>query len=657
MSQYGTDSSYNCANVADPNYPSGGYGGRGVTLWGPVSAYLAPGGGTTTWSFTGTKPKCYQDRDNCNVMYTLHTAATKTTGTEVGAITVELNKYTNPPRLRSLGNHYHSKIANHDLTETIDIGSQAVPEYHDTELNTITFTNNDLQIGVHINDFQIVRVYGMCGMDKEGNGCCTSPNPDPCNPPGVLPCSAQVITSANGNLDYTRQDYPCNKVSCGNRLSYSIHAKDRHHKSVDPNNGTADWTWTNPVLPPTVSNYVGKKKCFFNLNNIQLRTEPASEDVHFTLSVNNSPTEPEASYPKAHYYMSKIKAHHNAAASVDLANTYPFSSYYNDNPGAQNTVVLTNKSSVLLLLCDGSDTGPTCDDCFNGCPNSSCCGSMGCIDVYRVYETTTNCKTITAYANPMYGSINPFGSVQVPQNADQSFQINANISQGYFIDQILVDGSPLPNVHGLASYNHPFYNVTANHTITVSFYYDCGTCQITCQETCQATCQTTCEVQCQTCYTSCQPCQTCIACYTCYISCQDACQLACQNCQTPCDVSCQSTCEVSCQGCQTACDTACQTGCQVSCQDTCQLACQTSCQVSCQTGCEVSCQDMCVFGCQACESSCDVTCQNCQTSCQVSCQTTCDTACQTACEVSCQASCYLCYYCYGCLYCEDVGYW
>jgi hypothetical protein len=107
-------SDYNCVNVADR------YGGRGVTLWGPVSAYLAPNGGTVTWAFTGTHPKCYQSRDNCNFTYTIHTTQTSAQN-DVGPIACELNKYTNPPRLRSMGNRYHSRIAGRDLTETIDL--------------------------------------------------------------------------------------------------------------------------------------------------------------------------------------------------------------------------------------------------------------------------------------------------------------------------------------------------------------------------------------------------------------------------------------------------------------------------------------------------------------------------------------------------------
>jgi len=222
------------------SYP---YGGRGVTLWGPVSVYLAPGGGNYTWAFTGTHPKCYQKRDNCNVTYTIHTEASAQSN-DVGPIKLELNKHMNPPRLRDLGNRYHSKIAGHDLTETMDIGSQAVQEYHDTELNTLTFTNDDPNVGVWINGFRIVRVYEICGMNKEDCGCCIGEEPshplpcypemDECNPIGYPPCGVEQDTGEAGNLDYTRKDYVCNTENCGNRLSYVGFGPDDHHKVIEP---------------------------------------------------------------------------------------------------------------------------------------------------------------------------------------------------------------------------------------------------------------------------------------------------------------------------------------------------------------------------------------------------------------------------------------
>lgn len=373
-------SDYNCVNVADR------YGGRGVTLWGPVSAYLAPNGGTVTWAFTGTHPKCYQSRDNCNFTYTIHTTQTSAQN-DVGPIACELNKYTNPPRLRSMGNRYHSRIAGRDLTETIDIGSGAVPEYHDAELNTLTFTNNDPSVGVYINDFRIIRVYGICGMDKEAAGCCKQPQDPGCWDNN---CGVEESTGIAGNLDWSRRDYPCNLESPGNRLSFTKLGPDNHVKIIDPGQ-TVSWTWTNPPIPSGAPyNYVGPSVCLFNLNNIQLYTQPSSgDDVEFGLSVNSSPL--------AYYRMSKVKAHPSAAASVDLANTAPFSSYYHDSPNSVNVVEFKNNSTVSLLLCDGTPDGQECDACYNDATN--CRPLMGKIDIYRVYQTTNNLQDNFSDAN------------------------------------------------------------------------------------------------------------------------------------------------------------------------------------------------------------------------------------------------------------------
>ena len=69
--------------------------------------------------------------------------------------------------------------------------------------------------------------------------------------------------------------------------------------------------------------------------------------------------------------------------------------------------------------------------------------------------------TITATAGPN-GKIEPSGTISVPQGGSQTFIITPN--QGYHIDKILVDNNVVPNTN-----TYTFNNVTANHTISVSF--------------------------------------------------------------------------------------------------------------------------------------------------------------------------------------------
>jgi hypothetical protein len=70
--------------------------------------------------------------------------------------------------------------------------------------------------------------------------------------------------------------------------------------------------------------------------------------------------------------------------------------------------------------------------------------------------------TITASAGSG-GSISPSGAVTVGSGSDQSFTIAAD--PGYSIADVLVDGSSVGAVT-----SHTFTNVTADHTISASFF-------------------------------------------------------------------------------------------------------------------------------------------------------------------------------------------
>lgn len=78
-----------------------------------------------------------------------------------------------------------------------------------------------------------------------------------------------------------------------------------------------------------------------------------------------------------------------------------------------------------------------------------------------VYSVLSPTYTITATAGPN-GSINPSGNVTVNHGDSIEFTITPN--PGYFIDDVLVDGS---SVGPVSSYK--FINVTANHTIHAIF--------------------------------------------------------------------------------------------------------------------------------------------------------------------------------------------
>jgi len=82
--------------------------------------------------------------------------------------------------------------------------------------------------------------------------------------------------------------------------------------------------------------------------------------------------------------------------------------------------------------------------------------NISCIPI--VYDTII----ATAGAN---GNINPSGTVIVEEGEDQTFTFSAD--NGYEVDELLVDGVNVPD--SIAGGSYTFVNVTANHTISVSF--------------------------------------------------------------------------------------------------------------------------------------------------------------------------------------------
>ena len=82
--------------------------------------------------------------------------------------------------------------------------------------------------------------------------------------------------------------------------------------------------------------------------------------------------------------------------------------------------------------------------------------------------TTLSIYTIAASVTGGNGTISPSGEVSVIHSANQSFTITPNAN--YHIDQVLVDG--VNNAEAVANGSYTFENVTANHTIVVSFAID-----------------------------------------------------------------------------------------------------------------------------------------------------------------------------------------
>jgi hypothetical protein len=97
--------------------------------------------------------------------------------------------------------------------------------------------------------------------------------------------------------------------------------------------------------------------------------------------------------------------------------------------------------------------------------------SVGAVSSYTFTNVTANHTIAVSFAVNTYtitasagsgGQISPSGSTQVSSGSSQAYTISANA--GYHIADVLVDGSSV----GVVS-SYTFTNVTANHTIAVSF--------------------------------------------------------------------------------------------------------------------------------------------------------------------------------------------
>jgi len=158
---------YNCyANATTGAFGTTYPGGRGVTIWGPLTTAVHIPQGTTSdaFVFTCTKPKFYATKDFCNVTFTIHTNAS-CSNTAAGPITLELRNFSNNDLLDS-SDYYHSKVSGHDCTLTIDIAQ--VPGYVDDGRMFLKFTNNS-QVDIWIQGLQIVRGYMMNTLTAQGS--------------------------------------------------------------------------------------------------------------------------------------------------------------------------------------------------------------------------------------------------------------------------------------------------------------------------------------------------------------------------------------------------------------------------------------------------------------------------------------------------------
>jgi len=129
----------------------------------------------------------------------------------------------------------------------------------------------------------------------------------------------------------------------------------------------------------------------------------------------------------------------------------------------------------LTQIRSKSATPPAIDvETFDGAsktiPLEVPCGSLEAYSTAQHWSSFTHIytecdqHTITALAG-IGGSISPGGEQTVARGGSKTFSFTADT--GYEIEEVLVDG--LSNVQAVSSKSYTFTNITANHTISVSF--------------------------------------------------------------------------------------------------------------------------------------------------------------------------------------------
>ncbi len=283
----------------------------------------------------------------------------------------------------------------------------------------IKFTNNT-NAEVSIKGLQVVRAYFMWGLGQQ-NDCSEDETQD-------------------GTYDFApRQDYPCNYEKCGG-MSYTgfTHDNTYFQQVVNGNQpyGTIlsrgipySWHWTNPLATfsgfNNNTNYVAKAHCLFNFNNVGLCDDNGIEiinpndsrlqdgsvhDIPFLISLDNS-----------HWFTCHHgKSIHHMAHSIDLATHEFLKDYYNDEPGAENT--------LYLLIPNNPDPGV---NFF--LPD----GETGLVNLYRVYQTKPCCPTISSSVQGG-GSVSPAGGpFSVPQ---QGKRFDMYQAAGSYLTDVQIDG-------------------------------------------------------------------------------------------------------------------------------------------------------------------------------------------------------------------------
>ena len=308
--------------------------GRGVTTWNLSNQYTVsaiPPSGTATLTFTCTVPKCYSSyntiprcgdtnilgQDACNIVFNAWT-------NENTSSTIELQYMTNT---FNTDRSYLSGVAGHGATQAFELANTGCAEkYNDMGENTFRIINNS-PVTVNVDHFKVYRTYKMCNLNADAGGSCTIP----------AACHPGDTPGTNGNLDFTRDDTPCNFEDCGGLSSTQYHDETLKNQTIPANGGIFSWTFDFSDHTPGGSWYLGKSICLFNFNYIQpASTNNYENDVRLDALINGHTMD---TYYLNKYQDQKLSPNHDLTQNV----------YYNDV--GLNTVTLVNSQRSPKLSC------------------------------------------------------------------------------------------------------------------------------------------------------------------------------------------------------------------------------------------------------------------------------------------------------------------
>jgi uncharacterized repeat protein (TIGR02543 family) len=179
--------------------------------------------------------------------------------------------------------------------------------------------------------------------------------------------------------------------------------------------------------------------------------------------VNNA-----AAVLSGNYTFSNVTANHTISVSFKqkAAQTYTIATLAGIGISATTGAGTYNSGTTITVGCT-VQSDYTFDGWYEGSTKVSGLQSYSfTVTAARTLQARATQKsyTITASAGS-YGSISPGGSTSVMHGNNQTFYFYPNT--GYEINQVLVDG--YVNTSAATNGNYTFTNVTANHTISVSF--------------------------------------------------------------------------------------------------------------------------------------------------------------------------------------------